>query len=125
MQTRKGLGKKKKKIWLMNQSSIYILHGWAYSKDRWNPFLSLLKSKGLNPYLLPIPGLTDKIDKPWNIDDYVKWLLGKIEKEEKIILIGHSNGGRIALNFSIKYLEKVAKLILIDSAGIYHNDILI
>ena len=97
-------------------NKIIILHGWTYSFDKWNPFMSLLKSKGLNPYLLPIPGLTDKINKPWNIDDYVKWFWGKIEKEEKIILIGHSNGGRIALNFSIKYLEKVAKLILIDSA---------
>lgn len=110
---------------LVKVVKMYILHGWTYNLSKWNPFLSLLRSKGLNPYLLPIPGLTDKINKPWNIDNYVDWLLGKIGKEKKIILIGHSNGGRIALNFSIKYPEKVAKLILIDSAGIYHDDIFI
>jgi len=103
---------------------IYILHGWSYSKDKWLPFLSLLKSRGLNPYLLSIPGLTSKIDKPWRIEDYNEWLFKQIVNKEKIILIGHSNGGRIALNFAIKYGKRIKKLILIDSAGIYHSDIL-
>lgn len=104
---------------------IYILHGWTYTPDKWVNFAKELESKGFEIKLLNIPGLTDKIDKPWTIDDYVDWLLGKIKKEEKVILIGHSNGGRIALNFSIKYPERVAGLVLIDSAGIYHNDIFI
>lgn len=103
---------------------IYILHGWTYSKNKWIPFLSLLKSRGFDVSLLSIPGLTEKIDKPWGIDDYVEWLFGKVRKEKQIILIGHSNGGRIALNFSLRYPEKTLALILIDSAGIYHNDIL-
>ncbi len=103
---------------------VFILHGWAYSKEKWNPFLSLLKSGGLNPYLLSIPGLTEKNDKVWNIDNYVKWLYKILEKEKgKIVLLGHSNGGRIALAFTIKYPQKLSKLILIDSAGVYHNDL--
>ncbi|MBI2031798.1 MAG: alpha/beta hydrolase [Candidatus Levybacteria bacterium] len=108
-----------------SKPKIFILHGWTYSKDRWNSFLSLLKSKGLNPYLLSIPGLTGEINKPWTIDDYIKWLLQTLKEEEKVILICHSNGGRIALNFVGKYPEKTEELILIDSAGIYHNDIYI
>ncbi|OGH15054.1 MAG: hypothetical protein A2860_04625 [Candidatus Levybacteria bacterium RIFCSPHIGHO2_01_FULL_37_33] len=105
------------------KSSIYILHGWTYSKSKWAPFVSLLKKRGLTPILVNIPGLTEKINKPWNIEDYNNWLYKKLKKEkEKIILIGHSNGGRIAMAFSIKYPEKVKKLILIDSAGIHHDE---
>ena len=130
------MGNAKEKIRFMSQSStpiksgsIYILHGWTYSKDKWPPLVSLLKKRGLTPILLDIPGLTGEINKPWDIEDYNNWLYKKLEKDlpagrqEKIILIGHSNGGRIVLNFAIKHPEKISKLILIDSAGIYRKDI--
>lgn len=74
--------------------------------------------------MLKVPGLTSKNYKVWDIEDYVNWLKEIISKEkDKVILIGHSNGGRIAVNFAIKYPEKISKLILIDSAGIYHNEL--
>ena len=102
---------------------IYILHGWSYSLDKWEPFVSILKRKKLSTVLLKIPGLTEKIDAPWAMDNYVSWLSEKLEKEkDKVILIGHSNGGRIAMAFAMKHKNKVEKLILIDSAGIHHNE---
>lgn len=107
----------------MKKSSIYILHGWTYSLDRWIKFADKLKDLGTDPILLKVPGLTDKIDRPWIMDDYIKWLDEKIKKEKgKVILLGHSNGGRIAMAYSIRFPEKVEKIILIDSAGIYHDD---
>lgn len=101
---------------------IYILHGWTYSINRWRQFISLVKMKGFNPVLLNIPGLTGKTNEVWTLDDYVEWFKEHIGSE-KVIVIGHSNGGRIALAFAIKYPNKVKKLILIDSAGIYHNEL--
>ncbi len=104
----------------------FILHGWTYTLDKWANFVKELESKGLEVKLLKIPGLTEKIDRIWGIDDYVKWLEESLGKEkEKIILIGHSNGGRIAINFAIKHPEKISKLVLIDSAGIYRSGIFI
>ncbi len=108
---------------------IYILHGWTYSLDKWQPFISELKNRKINPVLLKIPGLTEKINNPWTMNDYVNWLDKKFEKDqsavrqEKVILFGHSNGGRIAMNFAIKFPNKISKLILIDSSGIYHDEI--
>lgn len=96
---------------------ILILHGWSYSTDRWNPFLKLMESHGLKPRLLEIPGLTAPTGRPWTLEDYVEWLKGKVG-DEKVILAGHSNGGRISLAFTLKYPELVERLILIDSAGI-------
>src|SRR3990167_3795977 len=107
-----------------NMKEVIILHGWTYSLEKWQTFLKLLKEKGIEPIMLNVPGLTSKNDNVWNIGDYVNWLKEIVDKEKnKVILIGHSNGGRIALNFAIKYPEKISNLILIDSAGIYHNEL--
>lgn len=105
-------------------NKIIILHGWTYSVEKWQTFLNILEKKGFEITILRVPGLTSENDKVWRTEDYVNWLYKKIEKEkEKVVILGHSNGGRIALNFAIKYPKKVEKLILIDSAGIYHNEL--
>lgn len=102
---------------------IIIVHGWTHSKDKWENFVKLAEAK---PTILSIPGLTELNDKVWNLEDYVEWLRKILEKEKgKIILIGHSNGGKIALAFAAKYPENLSNLILIDSGGIYHNDFVI
>ena len=105
-----------------------ILHGWTYSRtgndplEKWQPFIKLLESNGIKCNLPQIPGITKDINQIWTVDKYIDWLKEKICKE-KVILIGHSNGGRISLAFASKYPEKIDKLILIDSAGIYHNEL--
>lgn len=103
--------------------NIYILPGWAYNLDKWNGFVSQLNSAGFDPVVLKIPGLHSKIDRPWDIDDYVNWLNTKIISKNDVTLLGHSNGGRFAMSYCVKYPEKVNNLILIDSAGIYHNEL--
>jgi len=109
--------------------NIYILHGWTYSTDKWAEFLNLLEKEGFKPNLLKIPGLTEAIDHPWNLNDYAEWLNKKIGSDEqsssskKALLIGHSSGGRMALAYSLKYPQKVKQLILMDSAGVYHKEL--
>ncbi|OGH23658.1 MAG: hypothetical protein A2629_03115 [Candidatus Levybacteria bacterium RIFCSPHIGHO2_01_FULL_41_15] len=107
---------------LNHQPSIYILHGWTYSLEKWSPFIAHLKQSKLNPVLLKIPGLTKKIENPWTLEDYVDWLFNIVKNETgSINLIGHSNGGRIAMAFALKYQDKISKLVLIDSAGVFHD----
>lgn len=103
------------------KKKIYILHGWAYETEKWKSLVDLLQVK-FEPVLLKIPGLTSELTEVWNLDNYVEWLGEVLKKEEKVILLGHSNGGRISLAFALKYPEKVEKLVLIDSAGIFHNE---
>ena len=106
------------------KSKIFVLHGWTYSTEKWTLFLNLLKEKKLDVEFLKIPGLTAPIEKPWEITDYVEWLKRIIEKEKnKVVIAGHSNGGRISLWFANKYPQLVKQLILIDSAGIYHDEL--
>lgn len=107
---------------------IYILHGWTYSIDgtdplsKWKPFVNELISIGLKPIFPRIPGITKNINQVWSLEKYIEWLKKIVDEEkEKVILVGHSNGGRIAFSFAERYPEKVTHLILIDSAGIRHN----
>ena len=101
---------------------IFIIHGWTYTTDKWNQVVGRLQSSGFEPVLLHVPGLTETTEKALTLDDYVEWLNGKLENENKLIIIGHSNGGRISLAFANKYPEKINHLILIDSAGIRHKN---
>ena len=103
-------------------SKIFILHGWTYQTETWRVFVDILTSRGFDVEILKTPGLTDNtIPSPaggWTLDDYVEWLKEKTAAHERVVLIGHSNGGRISLAFTAKYPEKVSRLILEDSAGI-------
>lgn len=103
---------------------IYILHGWTYSTEGWQPLVNLLNKQGIETIMLKVPGLTVSLNSAWELKDYVEWLKKKLQDEkESIVLLGHSNGGRISIAFAAKYPEKIKQLILIDSAGIYHNEL--
>lgn len=103
---------------------IIVLHGWTRDLNKWRRFAELLEDSGYRVEILKIPGLTKKSNKIWDLENYVKWLKSKIRTDNKgTILLGHSNGGRIAIAFAAKYPDQVKHLILIDSAGIFHNNL--
>lgn len=103
---------------------IYIVHGWTKSLEKWENVISELKKSGAEPILLKVPGLTSPIDRVWNMSDYVNWLHNELKNREgKVILLGHSNGGRIIMAYSKLHPEKIDKLILVDSAGVYHSQL--
>jgi pimeloyl-ACP methyl ester carboxylesterase len=99
-------------------TKLFILHGWTYQTATWDAVRKLLAERHIDYEFLPIPGLTDGTNPVWTLDDYVTWLTQKTAAYEKVILWGHSNGGRISLAFTAKHPEKMARLILEDSAGI-------
>lgn len=99
-----------------------VVHGWAYDVSKWQGFMEALAARGINAQLLKVPGLSTPLESAWGVDEYVAWLAQNIGNEPAII-IGHSNGGRIALHLAAKRPELVARLILIDSAGIPRRDL--
>ncbi len=101
--------------------TIYIVHGWTYNLEKWAAAVNELKKRGINPVILKVPGLTTDSDKVWDINSYVEWLRDQIDGKGPVVLLGHSNGGRIALNFANKYPGLVQTLILVDSAGVYND----
>jgi len=97
---------------------IFIIHGWAYNLDKWTKLCELLKTSGIEPILLRVPGLTAPSDKVWTISGYEEWLAEQLQGHKSPVVVGHSNGGRIALAYAQNHPGHLRHLILIDSAGV-------
>lgn len=102
----------------MSLKTIYIIHGWTYTIKPWTSTVSILRSKGVEVKQLRVPGLTSPSDEVWDIDGYVEWLHQQLKNVENPIVLGHSNGGRISLNYLKKYPDSLGKLLLLNAAGI-------
>lgn len=96
---------------------LYIIHGWTYTVEPWRSTLAILKENGISVQMLHVPGLTEKSDKVYAIEDYMRWADENIPNGA--IALGHSNGGRILLNLCSEDPEKLKYLILLDAAGVY------
>ena len=98
-------------------ADLYIIHGWTYTVEPWKNTLAMLRDNGISVKMLHVPGLTERSDKVYTIDDYVKWANENIP--DGAVALGHSNGGRILLNLCADNPEKLKYLILLDAAGVY------
>ncbi len=99
---------------------LHIVHGWAYSLDKWDKLIANLEEDGIEVCMLRVPGLTAPSDKVWDMDGYVDWLEDQLKDEgNDVILLGHSNGGRIALNYNMRGNSKIKHLLLLSSAGVW------
>jgi pimeloyl-ACP methyl ester carboxylesterase len=104
--------------------TIVLLHGWGHDWQTWNNLIPYLSKK----HQLLIPDLpafgksqNPEDSKSWDSNKYVLWLdefLKKTTQSKKIILIGHSLGGKISALFAAEHPEKVDKLFLIGPSGI-------
>jgi pimeloyl-ACP methyl ester carboxylesterase len=103
-----------------NGRDVLLLHGWGGSIQTMIPILNILKDRfRVTVPDLPGFGESDTPKKPWNSYDYAECIYKLTEKLnlKKLIIFGHSHGGRISIILSGKY-NLAHKLILIDSAGI-------
>ncbi|MDP3724027.1 MAG: alpha/beta hydrolase [bacterium] len=105
----------------MKKPTIIFLHGWGGSKTSMQPLVDRLLNIG--PTLvfdLPGFGAADPPEKPWDVDDYVRWLHRRcVEKNiEHVVLVGHSFGGHIACRFAAAHPSMVLKLVLLAPSGI-------
>lgn len=102
----------------MSEKVVYIIHGWTYTIEPWTSVVSILRSKGYTVIQLRVPGLTSESDATWDIDGYVEWLHKELTGATRPVILGHSNGGRIALNYLKKYPKSFGRLLLLNAAGI-------
>jgi len=99
-------------------SPLVIIHGWTYTIEPWAATVELLRKAGVEVIQLRVPGLTSPSDDVWTIDSYVSWLEKELTGIPKPIVLGHSNGGRIALHYLTIHPGAFEKLILLNSAGV-------
>lgn len=105
-----------------SMKKIVILPGWTYSLDKWDSLSESLEKSGFEVEILKIPGLTEASAKAWDLESYTRWLKDKLKDRTEVVLVGHSHGGRIAVAYAAKNPGKISNLVLIDSAGVFHNE---
>ena len=103
---------------------LIILHGLFGMSDNWVSIGKLLAKK----YTVIIPDLRNHGQSPHsNIFDYeamtadVLELLGNLDLQSAIIM-GHSMGGKVAMQFALKYPERTNKLIVVDMSMRQYED---
>lgn len=101
---------------------ILLLHGWGDSSATFKKLSGELDDT-FRILALDLPGFggSQKPDKGWELNDYTNFLvhwLKKIEVEKIHGVIGHSNGGAIAIYALATDKLQANKLVLLSSAGI-------
>lgn len=100
---------------------IIWLHGWGADHKAMIPIASLFQNQAEN-YVVDLPGFGESKapDKAYGSEGYADVVADFIKSlpKKKTILIGHSNGGRIAISFASKYKNLVDGIVLISGAGI-------
>ncbi|MGQ0827130.1 MAG: alpha/beta fold hydrolase [Bacteroidota bacterium] len=102
---------------------LIILHGLFGQSDNWNTLAKQFADEGFEVYTVDQRnhGLSPHSDE-WNYkvmsDDVLELI--KENKLQKVILLGHSMGGKTAMQFAIQYQEFLDKLIVVDIAPRYY-----
>lgn len=105
--------------------TLVMLHGVASNHTRWSEFVEYTELKSeWNLLRLDLRGHGDSMYRGRiNRHRWVADLHAIVEKEElpSVVLLGHSLGAEIALDFTAAYPDKVAGLILIDP--VFHQNL--
>jgi len=104
-----------------DDTPLLFLHGWGGNKFSFYCFLNQL-SLGRKCITLSFPpfGESTEPNIPWTIEDYgevVKALLDRLEIE-KVSIVAHSFGGRVAIYLASRYNSLVERMVFFSSAGI-------
>lgn len=111
---------------IAGESLFVFLHGWGSNLNLMKPLSSQFKDKSILLIDFPPFGKSDsEPSSPWSLDDYCNLtseiisIAKKISKDngitiKRIVLFGHSFGGRVA----IKLAYMADFLVLISSAGL-------
>ena len=97
---------------------LLVLHGWGRSGDEW---IQMAKDLGRKAYVVDLPGFGgSSLPKVKNIFEYSQLVRGfcAYMNLNKVILVGHSLGGRVGIVLAAEQIDLVEKLILVDPAGV-------
>lgn len=103
------------------EKTILLVHGLASNAGFWRYVIPEL-SKNYRVIALDLPGYgkSQKGAYPYGMTfyaDQIKRLADEL-RLDKFIFVGHSMGGQIGITFSLKYLERLEKLVLASPAGV-------
>ena len=105
--------------------SVILVHGLGHNGAKDWQKLAPVMSRNFHIITFDLPGLgrsskANELYSPDNYARFIHWVAANYAQKQ-FILIGHSMGANIALNYAALHPEKVNQLILMDAAGILHR----
>ena len=103
-----------------NKTTIILLHGSGQSHVVWSLIDQYLSDQGFNVFALDLPGHGNTEGECLkSIEEMAEWLEKFTDKIgiNNLIILGHSQGCLIALEYASKFPKKIKKLIFV--AGSY------
>lgn len=113
----------------VEEPTVLLVHGMGEEAARlWEPWVPLLAQR-YHVLAFDLPGFGrseggNALYSPENYASLLHWLI-KTRGTGAARVVGHSMGGTIALWHAAAYPEEVARLVLIDAAGILHRTTLV
>ncbi len=121
----------------MMKPVLLCLHGWGGSKESFTELRAALEGTDVEILTPDLPGFGDEPepDRPWTTDDYADWVIDWFTKQrvneltsQRVFLLGHSHGGRIAIKLAARLTIQpsnhptipIDHLFLCAPAGICH-----
>ena len=105
-----------------NGAPIVFLHGWGLSGHTYKAALTRLLARGFRVWAPALPGFDGRepASAPADLAAYAAWVdafLGAVGIPERVVLMGHSFGGGVAIQTAHDWPERVRGLVLINSIG--------
>lgn len=101
--------------------TVVVLHGWGGRIESMTPVLACLQSR-FEVLAVDLPGFGDAPAPRdvWGTPDYARWIAGLLRSRSiaRAHFLGHSFGGKVALNLAASDPTLVDKLILVDASGL-------
>jgi len=106
------------------RQTLVILHGLFGSSDNWLTQARLLSNQGYRIFTVDLPNHgqsahTQTFDYPSMVSDLAEFL--REYNLQDAVLLGHSMGGKVAMNLAMAHPEALAKLIVVDIAPRYYD----
>lgn len=100
--------------------AVIVMHGWGCKASTMDLLAKAATLPQTTVYNLDLPGFGESSEPPasWGVYDYAELIEDFVKALglDKVSLIGHSYGGRIAIVYASR--NPVEKVILVDAAGI-------
>ena len=122
-----------KRTWVQDRPAFYgvagaghpvlFLHGWALGQHTYRSVVERIAAAGCLVYAPGLPGFGGTADLPgdsFSLAGYADWVNGfldHLDVDERLVVVGHSFGGGVAIRFAHRHTDRVRSLVLVNSIG--------
>lgn len=102
---------------------VVFLHGWGIGSRSYRRSIDRLVALGCQVHAPALPGFGGTPDLPrgqFSLTGYADWVdafLEAVDIDDKVLLVGHSFGGGVAIKTAHRHPQRVRTLVLINSVG--------